>query len=448
MPKYFIFYIPLIGIILLFTLANASHSLGWSSFPYDEWRLLEIFILASMPFFSFSSSKNIYPPTNDMLLLGILFILTVTYIIFREASLNQITMLCIYNLLLYALTNLTNVFRNLNLNFFLCYLTLIPIFTVIWLPIESVLLITHPDIATSSAWLASFVNPRQYDDMILPVTFLLFSLTLFKKKPALMIAIGSLYLWGSFSNGARGVLLSIMIGILITIFIQKKYTWAIPIFISIMIAFFFNSISPSKPTIVRFTSSGRIYIWEKALENWLHYPVFGRPVQNEYSSVLHTHNFFLELLSNYGVIGFAVLFVFAYLLYPIWKYRKHINPIALAGTIAIIINSLLSGSMIYPHSQIMNIVFFAWALSQVTVQPTTKPRNNYVNLLFRIAIIAIGAILINIQSANIFMTNSNSDLSLNTNSITQGNQNNMFSPYVWQFGKTEYLVYKIKQQEN
>ena len=46
-----------------------------------------------------------------------------------------------------------------------------------------------------------------------------------------MIAIGSLYLWGSFSNEARGVLLSIIIGILITIFIQKKYTWAIPIII-------------------------------------------------------------------------------------------------------------------------------------------------------------------------------------------------------------------------
>ena len=211
---------------------------------------------------------------------------------------------------------------------------------------------------------------------------------------------------------------------------------------------YYHLLSESKPTIVRFTSSGRIHIWEKAFETWLHYPLFGRPVQNEYSPVLHTHNFFLELLSNYGMIGCAILFVFAYLLYPIWKHRLHINPIALAGTIAIIINSLLSGSMIYPHSQIMNIVFFAWALSQVTLQPTTKSRNNYVNLLFRVAIVSIAAILINIQSANIFMTNSSSDLSLNTNSKIQENKNNMFSPYVWQFGKTEHLVHKIRQQEN
>lgn len=437
--------LPITAILtLFFILVFGAYPLSWSGFPYDEWRLMQIVLLALLPILLLFQRVN-HPHQNQAyrppLILFITNTVSIIYVFFVAQSLNLLTMLCIYSLLLSLLYQFSFFLKQIFAtdSKFLLSLSLTPFLTAVWLPIETILLQIQSDIAEPKAWLGGFLNPRQYDDVTLPLICLFFGLTLSKKWQYLRIFLASIILWGCINNGARGIFFSFFLGMIITSFIQRKWRWSLQIISSICLAALWSTLDNAN-SIIRYTSSGRVEIWSNALQIWQHNFWLGRLEQGDYINVLHPHNLVLQLLADYGLIGIIVLLSAVVILSPIWQSRFYLSPVALMGTIAIICNGLLSGSMVYPHSQIANIVFLAWALSQTNPKlPYPTPTFlKHINYMYNASYLLIMAILIYYQLPNLSQRHSTSETLVQS----ENDAKTHFAPYLWQFGKTEYLQSK------
>ena len=416
-----------------------GYSLGWSSYPYDEWRLMQMAILIALTTCLPLLSKPALSSPAKWGLLVLNLSIPIHTILYQPHS-NLSTLLCIFVLMLNVIIFYSPYLTNRLTQYALAIIAITPILTTMWLPIETVLLVLQPDIATQTAWTGSFLNIRQYDDVVLPLIFLLLSLKLGKRFTLFAIIATTLMLWGSIQNGARAFFISLAIGISITMVLQKQWRWSTPLLSSLVIAsavfaasILFLQQTPLK-SLARSGSSGRIQIWSQALHSWMQHPLLGSKIPNEYQPVLHPHNFVLQMLADYGVIGIFILGGFGLLLLKIIKNRNHMPPLLLAGTIAISCNSLFSGSMVYPQAQMANMLFIMWALSHIpsitTIQAPIQTQNHK---LLKTSTIIVTLLLFSLQFSNLSMWNSESQ----PPDLIQSKA--VFAPFVWQYGSTQQL---------
>ncbi len=117
--------------------------------------------------------------------------------------------------------------------------------------------------------------------------------------------------------------------------------------------------------IARETSSGRIDLWENALQCWSQHPVIGcglYQLQQYPRLSAHPHNFFIQVLSETGLLGFGLL---VYILYAITKYIDWSQPhryFIAASLFAISSDLFFSGVHIYPVTQMALLWLFIFLL--------------------------------------------------------------------------------------
>lgn len=390
-------YLPKILLLLppLFCfIAFSSQSLYWSSYPYDAWRIYEIIILISFSIYSvYFSYRNKLSLFKNELTHQLLFFtsITITLLAITTISHSKIPERAISDIVLYfLLTNFTitaSYFFRINKNFtqkIMASIAILPLLTLIFLPIALWNRLQGGD----GVWTQSFTNIRMLDDALLPCLFLLWLQpawlnsekynSSFKKIliTTLTYTTSSIYLLSFLFHGARACLLAISIGLIISIFLARTFKWyllKLPLtssFIAIILFNIYHLLSPINigSSISRSDSSGRIELWKKSISIWLENPILGIggnhfSLYEPFLTPAHPHNIFFKFLAEWGIISFLLLYLIFIISKKIYAHKFNIPTLLVAGLFAIIINSLLSGSFIYPISQFINFWFIALILS-------------------------------------------------------------------------------------
>lgn len=181
-----------------------------------------------------------------------------------------------------------------------------------------------------------------------------------KKKKAINVLAMLIEIYAVVLSGSRGALVACAMSIFVTIVICVKMTLgnilAIVAAISILIFVFFHYLLPLVPedviermniqVLLADGGGGRKVIWKSALDQYLNGNIFrilfgyganGLIAQGERGATGAMHNYYLQLLTNYGVIGLSLY------LNLFWKsIRKfwHCNRKYVAGLIAMAVLSL------------------------------------------------------------------------------------------------------------
>jgi len=185
-----------------------------------------------------------------------------------------------------------------------------------------------------------------------------------------------------FHSASRGVLLSWIVGILMTLFIYRKLAWPfirlqlIHItagFLSYQILFelipFLRGFTVVTGTVARETTSDRIELWSQSLRLIQGHPILGiGPMQFAWHSPIsaHPHNSLLQLATEFGLpAAFLLLTITSYGLYC-WLKRfniaslqsqtdqnRHLAIALLFTAVTNAIYSLVDGVIVMPISQVM-----------------------------------------------------------------------------------------------
>ena len=145
--------------------------------------------------------------------------------------------------------------------------------------------------------------------------------------------------------------------------------------------FFFKVIMPegSRTILTRFTGSGRLTMWENAFDLFLQNPILGAgpmhfaDISNGFKFA-HPHNFYVQILSEWGIIVFVLLatvFVFGCMKWFGFCRKNmnsespkklHIKAALTASLAAGAMHSFISGLMHTPLSQILMVIVLGWAI--------------------------------------------------------------------------------------
>lgn len=387
----------------------SSLGLYWTSYPYDAWRIYEIIILITFTFYSsyhFHINKNSIFKNNlthqqYFFFLIIIVLFCVCTISFAEIPERAISEASLYFLLINFTLICSQIIRN-NPIFSQKITTSIaffPLLTLIFLPIALFDRFQGGD----GVWTQSFTNIRMLDDALLACLFLLWlqptylnlnhDNSSFRKllMTCTVYIVSIIYLLSFLFHGARACLLGISIGLILGILLSSKserHFFKLPL-ISISIAIIIFNIyniflsTNIGSSIARTDSSGRIELWQKSLQIWFDNPLLGIggnhfPLQHPMLLPSHPHNIFFKLLAEWGIVTFFILFLFYMIVKKVYRHKTNIPILLLSGLFAIIFNTLLSGSLIYPVSQFINFWFFALIVSFLPVYKMTKI-NSYFN---------------------------------------------------------------------
>ena len=441
----------LAGLILVFMcfytfLIFSGYGLGWSRFPYDEWRVLLTCLLIFIPLATLVFNtvpgycNSVIVKTIPYLLL--LYVCILLYSSFVFKSLNSHSFLLLYALLFYCILIYGFALQLSSFSkFYLGIVTLLPILTVIWLPIESILFsLFHNDVG-STAWLGNFINVRQYDDAILPILFILALLPLPKRYDLMRWGVWAFILSGSLHNGARAVCVSLIVGLLFSICWYRDWRWSRALLLGIgmasILAWLYAYLQnlPPLEQLQRYTSSGRSKIMLQAFHSWQENWIWGSQTEIDYFHVFHPHNIVLQWLAEYGLVGFGLVILCVWVFFQILKQSSSLPPIAIAGLVSIGVNSMLSGTMVYPHTQFLNGVLIAYVMSLLPIKPISKTgriRFRYLNMLA----LCLALLLVYFQYSNLAQWSSSSDVS------EYSNIKSNLAPYWWQFGGVSNLQIK------
>lgn len=428
--KSLIIFIPLFSFIVF-----SSLSFYWVKAPYDAWRIYEILLLIFANILGiqliFQQKYQIIDIKFDKNISLIISILVFIILIsaanshyppraYADASL--------YFLLFSACIIYAYLFKKYYLltNQIIALVAVLPLLTLIFLPIA----IWDRLNGGIGSWTQSFTNIRMLDDALLPCLFLLWLRTGFLKNnedskriknwilTIFLYTISTIYLLNFLFHGARACLLSIFIGLVIIFIHTNKnslHSLKLPIISSVIAITLYISYHQILPNLIgsslaRSDSSGRIDLWLKSLKIWYEHPFIGVGgnhflLQEPYTVIAHPHNIWLKFLSEWG----AAVFIFTGLLYLIFNQIKSrlplIPPILIGGTVAIFINSILSGSLIYPVSQITSLCILAYALS-FCLNPNTTPSNkNSSKYLWILLIVLFSSIILIVHGQDIFCIN-------------------------------------------
>ncbi|MEB7640670.1 O-antigen ligase family protein [Acinetobacter pittii] len=358
----------LIGIYLITALLG--YQIGWSVFQYDELRLLQFpLVLCALLILIFTKKIEYSISTQiTFFLIGLLTVIQITtYSIFQFQELwSAIALLFIFSGLKYELRNIKKIAHGLALIvvsafipcLFICISIANFIFYKQWFD-----------------WQFNSGTIRIYDSVIVPIFFFLIFLKN-KKYPYFHyfypFAIFFFALaW--FFDGARSALLAVMTGLLIFFIYSRenrKLIWQSCIYIFLAFLVYKTTIyfaDKNTMTVMRVGTSMRAEMWSFVFEQWKEKPWTGvgggylSEIQYKYGH--HIHNLYLRLIFEWGVVGCIFLVWMIYQVLKLFR-NKNVLPIAKAGLIAILVDAMFSGSMVYPASQMACILFLAFAFSQ------------------------------------------------------------------------------------
>lgn len=412
-------------------IAFSSLSVYWVKAPYDAWRIYEILLLLATNVLGlhllYKENYQIFNEKIRIFIFPLIALLATLVFVsawqanyspraFADASLYFLLMSAC---LIYA--NLFQHYKKLTENILAC-VAILPMLTLIFLPIA----IWDRLQGGIGAWTQSFTNIRMLDDALLPCLFLLWLRTGFLKasdqlsKPKqwlltlLIYIISIIYLLSFLFHGARACLLAILIGLVLSFIYHQKnnrFDFKLPVLSglgALSLYVIYHQILPNSigSDLVRTSSSGRINLWLKALNTWLEHPVLGVGgnhflLQQPYTVIAHPHNIWLKFLSEWGVSVFLLTGLIIVLYVSLKQKIQHVPPLLIAGTIAISINSMLSGSLIYPVSQITSLCILAYTLS-FCLRPNTSPSNtNWVKFQWMLLVVLFSSMLLVIHGQDI-----------------------------------------------
>ncbi len=362
-----LFYTVVISYLLIYF---SQYQIGWSILQYDELRLLQL-PLAIYALLILIFTNKIKYSIFTQITFFILFLLTTiqlaNYNIFQFQELwSGITLLFILSSLTYELRNIKNLEHGLALvvvsAFIPCLFILISIFNFIfyqqWFD-----------------WQFNSGTIRIYDSIIVPIFFFLIFLKN-KKYPYIhyFYPFASFFFalaW--FFDGARSALLAVATGLLVfVIYSRENRKLILQSCIYIFFAFVVYKTTiyfadKNTMTVMRVGTSMRAEMWSFVFEQWKEKPWSGvgggylSEIQYKYGH--HIHNLYLRLIFEWGIIGCIFLVWMIYQLIRLF-IDKNVLPIAKAGVVAILVDAMFSGSMVYPASQIACILFVGFAFSQ------------------------------------------------------------------------------------
>ncbi|EXI15487.1 O-Antigen ligase family protein, partial [Acinetobacter sp. 723929] len=216
---------------------------------------------------------------------------------------------------------------------------------------------------------------RIYDSIIVPIFFFLIFLKN-KKYPYIhyFYPFASFFFalaW--FFDGARSALLAVATGLLVfVIYSRENRKLILQSCIYIFFAFVVYKTTiyfadKNTMTVMRVGTSMRAEMWSFVFEQWKEKPWSGvgggylSEIQYKYGH--HIHNLYLRLIFEWGIVGCIFLVWMIYQVVKLFR-DKDALPITKAGLIAILVDAMFSGSMVYPASQMACILFLAFAFSQ------------------------------------------------------------------------------------
>lgn len=361
-------FLLLIAIYLI--MALMGYQIGWSSSRYDELRLLQ-FPLALYALSSLIFTKKIeYSICTKITFFTIGILISIQQInwnIFQFQELwSAIALLFILSILVFELKGKTYLQH---------IITLIIVSTLIPCLFISISIINFIFYKQWFDWQFNSGTIRIYDSAIVPLFFLLIFLKN-SKYPyidyfyPIVIFFFSLA-W--FFDGARSALFAIITGLLIFFLLSKgNRRLVLKTFLYMFSAFIVYKSTAyfadkNTMTVMRSGTSLRAEMWHFVFEQWTQHPFTGvgggylSKIQYKYGH--HIHNLYLRLIFEWGIVGCIFL---VWIIYQVIRLflDKNVLLIAKAGVVAVLVDAMFSGSMIYPTSQIACIFFIAFAFSQ------------------------------------------------------------------------------------
>lgn len=362
--------------ILVFFTFNAVN-IGYVPIIYDQQRLLQIIFLIINAIFFIKSGLYLKIHLSIYLFL---FVFSILFIIFQKKYLLFVD-LTFYFLLSLVVLNFSK--NNMGAKVF-DLVIYFPIFNILFLFFSLIDFFYSLEIKD---WHLNYSNIRLYDSALIPIIFYMFYIFSYLKnsRKKLISILMVCYLISLFFDGARAALGAICIGLVVTSFFYRTKKEALkqlkaPFFL-LFIALGFYAVyiliihllydGMIKATIVRTTTSLRWEIWNYTIQEWFKNPILGNGggsllwLNNGNFSVLHPHNFIILWLTEYGLVGILHLILLFYIFFKVFVNRYYLHPILFAGLIAIVVDGLLSGSWIYPDTQILIALFFSVILSEI-----------------------------------------------------------------------------------
>lgn len=423
-----------LGVVIYLITALSGYQIGWSFVQYDELRLLQ-FPLAlyalSVLIFTKKIEYSIFTQIT-FLLIGLLTAIQITtYSIFQFQEIwSGIALLFIFSVLTYELKNIENIEHGL---VFIVVSAFIPCLFIC---------ISITNFIFYKQWFDWQFNSgtiRIYDSVIVPIFFFLIFLKN-KKYPYFHyfypFAIFFFALaW--FFDGARSALLAVMTGLLIFfIYSRENRKLILQSCIYILLAFLVYKTTiyfadKNTMTVIRVGTSMRSEMWSFVFEQWKEKPWSGvgggylSEIQYKYGH--HIHNLYLRLIFEWGIVGCIFL---VWMIYQVIKLFRDKNalPIAKAGVVAILVDAMFSGSMVYPASQMACILFLAFAFSQ---RQQSKEYLKYPYRLTKLLIALWGVVFIYITIVY---------LAQDIMCWGCGSYDGRMAPNFWFYGAAEHLI--------
>lgn len=428
-----IFYkVNFLSFFVYFIISFNGINLGHIDVMYDQQRILQIIILIF----------NFYIYVCYGKYLNFFLIINIVFLFFSYFILNNIYFfvdLCFYFLLSLVIVNFS---KERSVENLFTYISFFPILNSIFL-LYSIFI--FEDVLRD--WHLNNSNIRLYDSCILPILFFLFYYLSKRNKEnnvdKVFYFISISYVVALLFDGARSVLGSIVIGIILSIFFYKgsfcdlikKYN---KIFIILSIGFliyiiliyfiiFFHD-SSVNINVARTSTSFRWEIWTKILNDWIKNPIMGNGNQviwlnYDTSAVAHPHNFILLWVGSYGVFGLLQIFFILYFVYLVFLNREKVNIVLFAGLLAIIMDGLLSGSLIYPDSQMIVALYFSLIYREILIKSYKNEsfNKNTESIFIKTLLVFFVCVFITIFFNDIF-SSKETDLS------------EVHAPRIWEYG--------------
>ncbi|WP_042051796.1 O-antigen ligase family protein [Acinetobacter baumannii] len=402
--------------------AILGYQTGWSIFQYDELRLLQ-FPLALYALLILIFAKklkfSIYSQITFFIIAGLILTQQINWEIFEFQELwSVIALLFIFSALTYELRNIKNIEHGIAL------IVVTAIIPCLFILISIFNFIIHQQWFD---WQFNSGTIRIYDSVIVPLFFFLIYLKN-KKYPYISysypIAIFFFALaW--FFDGARSALLAVMTGLLVLFIYSKENRKLI-----LQSCIYIFLAEKSTMTVIRAGTSLRAEMWKFVFEQWKQHPFTGvgggylSKIQYAYGH--HIHNLYLRLIFEWGIIGLIFCIWMLTQLIGLFK-DKTVSLILKVGVIAVLVDAMFSGSMVYPASQIACVLFIAFTFSHREL--TSSSQYSFRSTKILIALWGVLFLYITIMY-----------LGQDLNCWNCGSYGGRMAPNFWFYGGAEHLV--------
>lgn len=358
---------------------------------YNVWRMNQIFLLiiCGLAFLIQSTSQLAQIPIKFLVIISII---STCYFISYFTGIKNTTAYLTISLNILILISLIYFANNLASDFMwheklLAICTFLPMPAIIYFFTGVIIQFFDPTYQDHGH--NHFNNIRYFNDALLPVLILLWIRPSFlaqEKYNKLILVLSTLYLYIFLSDGARAIMLAFSLAILMILLFdrQRMRQIKIPLHSLILAVSFFYAIQYLiiwihgediyNLSLVRATSSGRLDLYLYSIESFIKNPIQGFGVANftlpldtpKFHGQGHPHNLFLLLLSEMGILGLVISILLSLCLLFLFIIRKNLPTWGWIGVFMIAINGMLSGSLIYPFSQMLSLllIIYLYAIYQ------------------------------------------------------------------------------------